>query len=82
MKLGDIAKDTITGFEGVIVAWTTWINGCERLTLQPKKMRDGKPIDSMTFDIEQMALVKSIAPPPITPTGGPHPEPMRQKAVK
>lgn len=61
INLGDVAKDTITGFAGVVIAKTEWLNGCVRLTLQSKEMKDGKPIDSQTFDIEQLEFVKAKA---------------------
>lgn len=58
IRLGDIARDTITGFEGVVVARTEWLNGCWRLTLQPKKLQEnGKPIDTETFDDKQAVHV-------------------------
>jgi hypothetical protein len=30
LELGASARDTITGFEGVIVSKTKWLNGCGR----------------------------------------------------
>ena len=43
IELGDTAKDSITGFSGVVIATTFWLHGCERLTLQPQKLdKDGK----------------------------------------
>jgi len=75
--LGDIAKDTITGFEGVVVAITEWLNGCLRITIQPQAMKDGKPIGHETFDIEQVELVSPKEPPKAKPSGGPKPEPAR-----
>jgi hypothetical protein len=77
MKLGDTIKDTITGFAGVCTSRHEYLNGCVRLTLQPREIKDGKPVDCQTFDIEQLALVKSAAPKQVTPSGGPHDEPKR-----
>ena len=70
-NLGDEAKDTITGFGGVIVAITTWLNGCVRMTLQPREMKDGKPIDAITFDVEQLARINAAVAVPGTRSGGP-----------
>lgn len=59
VALGDIAKDTISGFQGVVVATTDWLNGCKRITIQPMELKDGKPIDSFTFDVEQIQVVEA-----------------------
>ena len=80
VHLGDIAKDMISGFSGVVVAITDWLNGCRRVTLQPKAMKDGKPIENHTFDVEQLAMVKPFAPPPKTTHGGPRIEPVRRES--
>lgn len=58
IKLGCLARDTISGFTGIVIAITDWLNGCRRITIQPKELKDGKPIESHTFDVEQVELVK------------------------
>jgi hypothetical protein len=81
---GDTVRDTITGFTGVAVAITTWLNGCTRITVQSKSLHEGKPIEPQTFDTEQMEV---IAAPRIASSanarddkpGGPRPEPTRQR---
>lgn len=75
--MGDVAKDTITGFEGVVVARTKWLHGCERLTIQPQSLHDGKPVESATFDEPQLALVRRAVQLGTTDGGGPRPEPSR-----
>lgn len=71
LKLGDKARDVISGFSGTIVAVTEWLNGCRRLTIQPSMLHDGKPVDSSTFDAEQVE--KMEVGPVLSPsrTGGP-----------
>lgn len=76
VKLGDEAKDTITGLVGVVVAVTEWINGCVRITLQPRELKDGKPVENSTFDVEQIEVVKAHDVPKRA-TGGPHDAPTR-----
>jgi hypothetical protein len=78
IDLGDVARDTVTGFEGVVVAKTKWLHGCERLTLQPRVLHEGKPIESMTFDLPQLALVGQKVAEGTSATGGPRPEPRRR----
>lgn len=79
IKIGDRARDTITGYEGIVVARTEWLNKCIRLTIQTEELKDGKPIENYTFDEEQVALVRAGAHVSQKPaqTGGPTPEPAR-----
>jgi len=72
VNLGDIAEDIVTGFKGTVVAVTNWLNGCQRVTLQPNELKDGKPVESYTFDVEQIQVITAgkhkINKP--APTGG------------
>lgn len=77
IELGDIARDTITGFQGVVIADTKWIHGCRRLAIQPKELKDGKPMDHVSFDEPQLVLVEPHVARTTTGTGGPRPEPER-----
>lgn len=78
LELGDVVKDTITGFQGVVIARTDWLNGCVRLTIQPRKLESGKMVDSQTIDVEQLQLVKAKKIPRSSPGGGPMPGPVRR----
>lgn len=77
LKLGDKAKDEISGFQGTIVAITEWLNGCRRITIQPEQLFEGKPVEHHTFDAEQVSKVEER--PPLSPsrTGGPSIAPER-----
>ena len=77
IELGQTARDTITGFEGVVVADTKWLHGCRRLSLQPRALKDGKPLESHTFDEPQLELVVAQPEAGTDQTGGPRPEPAR-----
>lgn len=55
--LGCKARDSISGFTGIVVAITEWLNGCRRITIWPQEMKDGKPIGASTFDVEQVEYV-------------------------
>lgn len=77
IELGDEARDTITGFQGVVVADTKWLHGCRRLTLQPRTLHDGKPVDPLSFDEPQLELIPSKPEPTTGRTGGPRAEPTR-----
>lgn len=80
IKCGDLARDTITGFEGIVVARTEWLNKCVRLTIQPRELKDGKPVENHTFDEEQVELVTPDAhvETKVRQTGGPTPEPAQR----
>ena len=57
IKIGQRVRDTITGFEGIVVARTEWLYGCVRLTVQSDRLAEGKPAEPYTVDEPQCALV-------------------------
>jgi hypothetical protein len=59
---GDEVKDKITGFKGIIVAQTRWLNGCIRYLIQPQTLRDGKTIEGESIDEGQLDLIKAVKP--------------------
>lgn len=77
-ELGQVVKDTITGLQGVVVAKTTWLHGCVRLTIQPREIKDGRPVDSYTFDEPQAVVVEDTPEGAVKPRAGHRPEPARQ----
>ena len=54
IKLGDKVKDSITGFEGLATAITTWANGCVRVEVTSAELHDGKPIEGQWFDEQRL----------------------------
>ena len=88
VELGDQVEDVISGFKGTVLARTVWINGCARITIQPKVGKDGTLPDDKCFDEVQLKIVKR-ANTPVKETkrrrsnGGPRPA-VRQapKAVR
>lgn len=84
INLGDVARDKITGFKGMVVARTKWLQNCDRLMLQPQELdKDGKVADSQSFDEPFMEFIKhtdlcECAKPETVKTGGPRPEPSRR----
>lgn len=82
-KLGDLAKDKIIGFTGVVVAETKWLNGCRRVTIQPNKLdKDGNIREPETFDTPQVVVVESAPLDASEPAGGPKPSPTRNADPK
>jgi hypothetical protein len=57
---GDLVRDNVTKFEGVVTMRTEFANGCIRYGVQSTKLDDkGLPTDSVPFDEAQLVLVKS-----------------------
>lgn len=58
-QCGDEAKDIVTGFRGIITARTTWLHGCDRITITPSKLgADGLPVKDQTFDEQRIEVIK------------------------
>ena len=77
IKLGDKVKDQVTGLTGIVIGRTEWLNGCIRITVQPQELKDGRPVESSCFDIEQLdVLEENVVPPkPVERrTNGPMPD--------
>ena len=75
IKIGDIAIDRITGFQGTVTAKTEWLNGCVRFCIQPKKLKEnGSPVEAEWVDAEQVERVEKKARR-VSNTGGPQPDP-------
>jgi len=88
VALGCVARDTISGFKGVVTCYSKWLNGCVRVTISPMGLRDGKPIEDCTFDEQQVERLAEDAAeyesriPPKPPTGGNRPSPPRHADAK
>lgn len=66
INLGDRVRDPITGFCGIVTALTTWLNGCQRASVQPESLKDGIPQSSEHFDVPQLELVDAAVHKPVT----------------
>lgn len=58
INLGSEVKDLVTGFQGIAVARTQFLNGCYRISVQPPMSKEGKVPENETFDEPQLKLVK------------------------
>ena len=85
VELGDIAKDSVSGFTGIVIAKTNFLFGCTRIGLKSRELHDGKTIDAEWFDEPQIEVVEkqavaSESRPRKDRTGGPLPAtPKRRK---
>ncbi len=75
INLGDEVTDKVTGIKGIAIAFTKWLNGCVRWTVQPRKLtKEGKVQDSETIDEGQLSVTKcAVIPQPVLNPGGPRP---------
>jgi len=55
--LGLKIKCKITGMTGTAIARIEYINGCVQYQIQPKKLKDGVPVEAKWFDEEQLEAV-------------------------
>ena len=78
IELGDEVEDKVTGFKGIAIARHTYLEGCDRISIQPKIKKDGTLVEPSSFDeptvkIIRRSIVKPahIEEPRIRKTGGP-----------
>jgi len=58
IHLGDLVRDPISGFQGVVTARTEWLYGCIRISVAPEKLdKDGKVQDAQWFDEPQLEFL-------------------------
>lgn len=81
-KLGDKVEDTVSGYKGICVSITDFINGCKRISIQPKIKKDGSLPDDKWFDIEQVKVLKSKVVKTLAPSGGPMPHEVRRNFTR
>ncbi len=58
VKLGDEVKDPITGIKGIAMCRHSYLQGCDRITIQRKVRTDGSMPDELSFDEPQLIVVK------------------------
>ncbi|MCK9569835.1 hypothetical protein M0R72_12905 [Candidatus Pacearchaeota archaeon] len=70
VKLGQVVRDKMTGYQGTVVAITNGLHGCTRICVQANELKDGKPVDNYTFDEPQAEIIKENFDEPATPAHG------------
>jgi hypothetical protein len=78
VELGSEVKDKVTGFRGIAIGRSEFLNGCARIGVQAKVGKDGSVKDAVWFDEPQLEIIveKKIkcglrntgGPAPSTPT--------------
>jgi len=73
IKLGQEVQDRITGFKGIAVAKVKYLQGCNRVSVQPKVKDDMALPDNKYFDEPDLIIVgDGILSPKGARPGGPH----------
>lgn len=72
---GDEARDSVSGYTGIVVSIHKYLNGCRRISICPQVAADGSFREERTFDEPQMELLrreawKRPAPPELREVGG------------
>jgi ribosomal protein L14 len=58
VNLGDLVKDSVSGFKGIAVSRHSYLQGCDRISIQPPIDKNGKHPESVTFDEPQLIIIK------------------------
>jgi len=58
VKLGDKVKDSVSGFKGIAVSRHAYLNGCDRISIQPAVNKKGEILESQTFDEPQLKVMQ------------------------
>jgi len=71
-KLGDYVMDTVSGFKGVATSLHSYIDGCDRMTVQPLVDKEGKLPGNECFDLPRLKTIeKELHAIGDTTVGGP-----------
>lgn len=70
-NLGDKVKDNITGYTGVVICQSCWINGCNTYGVRSQELKDGLPQEAQFMDEPQLEVVEEKILPEHRKTGGP-----------
>jgi hypothetical protein len=58
-QLGDLVRDEVTGREGIVVAYSKHLTGCDRITVQPQQTdKGGKLPEAYSHDITTCVVLK------------------------
>jgi hypothetical protein len=59
INLGDEVKHKYSGVKGIAVSRTTYLSGCDRISIQPKVKKDGSLGDAYSFDEPEIEIIKA-----------------------
>ena len=81
-KLGQRARDIVTGIEGIIIGISSWLTGCNTCGIKPPVRKDGTNPDVTWVDEMRVEVLDSVSifdkrTQPDLETGGPAPTPQQ-----
>ncbi|HEX2656127.1 MAG TPA: hypothetical protein VHN11_21095 [Xanthobacteraceae bacterium] len=59
-ELGSTARDTITGFYGVITGRVNYLTGCDQYLVQPKTKSENEFVEARWFDENRIDILGGI----------------------
>ncbi|HED05845.1 MAG TPA: hypothetical protein ENI61_04080 [Ignavibacteria bacterium] len=59
IKLGDKVRDKISGFTGIVVAKSEFLNGCIQCDIMPKCKTKDKMPEAQGIDIQSLEVIKN-----------------------
>ena len=75
IKLGDIVRDSISGFQGKVTGIAHYIYGCNTALVEPHELKDGEPVKGIWFDIPRLELLEDKKTKKSKHSGGPQNNP-------
>lgn len=78
IALGSKVKDKVSGYTGIVTCRSEWLYGCLRYVVQSQDLHDGKPIEAIATDEDQLELLEESKPKATQSRGGPKDMPSRQ----
>lgn len=58
IRLGDRVRDKVSGFVGIASGVSAYLNGCIRIHVQGPVDKNGKHVDGLLFDYQQIEVVE------------------------
>jgi len=58
IKLGDKAKDRITGYEGIVTGQARYLYRDHQVLIQPEKFKEGCVLEEEWFPVKQVIAIK------------------------
>lgn len=68
IQCGDLVKDRITGFTGIVTAVEFYIHAVAKANVQPQELKDGKSVEPEVGDFEDFEILEKQKVSPVAVT--------------
>lgn len=58
VELGDKVKDKVTGFEGIVIGQSQWLNKSSTSGVQSTTLENGVPVATQWFDDPRLEIIE------------------------